>query len=62
MGVLPKVVRRLLDDEIDEEKFIDIINSVYKQDCYIYAMIPDWEEDLLNQLSDGKRLEIVFSI
>lgn len=36
MGVLPKVVRRLLDDEIDEEKFIDIISSVYKQDCYIY--------------------------
>ena len=49
---IQKVTEILLDEEIDEQEFVDIINDVYKQDCYIYAIIPDWEKDLLNELSD----------
>jgi hypothetical protein len=49
---IQKVTEILLDEEIDEQEFVEIINDVYKQDCYIYAIIPDWEKDLLNQLSD----------
>ena len=52
MEGISKVTEILLDEEIDEQEFVDIINDVYKQDCYIYAIIPDWEKDLLNQLSD----------
>lgn len=52
MNRTPKIMERLLDEEIDEQEFVDIIDDIYKQDCYIYAIIPDWEEDLLNQLSD----------
>ncbi|TYS59563.1 hypothetical protein FZC76_22305 [Sutcliffiella horikoshii] len=42
----------LLDEEIDEQKFVSIINSFYKQDCYIYAIIPEYEQDLLNNISN----------
>lgn len=52
MDGIQKVTEILLDEEIDEQEFVDIINDVYKQDCYIYAIIPDLEKDLLNQLSD----------
>ncbi|WP_139892389.1 hypothetical protein [Bacillus sp. D386] len=52
MEIIPKVIERLLEKEIDEQEFVDIINDIYKQECYIYAIIPDWEEELLNQLSD----------
>ena len=52
MDGIQKVTEILLDEEIDEQEFVDIINDVYKQVCYIYAIIPDWEKDLLNQLSD----------
>ncbi|PQD94454.1 hypothetical protein CYL18_14685 [Pradoshia eiseniae] len=41
-----------LDEEIDKQEFVDMINALYKQDCYIYTIIPEWEIDLLNQLSD----------
>ena len=52
MDGIQKVTEILLDEEIDEQEFANIVNDVYKQDCYIYAIIPDWEKDLLNQLSD----------
>ncbi|QNK46755.1 hypothetical protein H7F28_15440 [Brevibacterium sp. PAMC23299] len=47
----PKVRELLLDEEINEQEFVDIINGIYKQDCYIYAVIP-WEEELFNELSN----------
>lgn len=46
-----KVRQILLDEEIDEQEFVGIINSIYKQDCYIYAIIPEYEEELFNELS-----------
>ena len=52
MGDIQKVTEIFLDEEIDKQEFVDMINDVYKQDCYIYAIIPEWEIDLLNQLSD----------
>lgn len=52
MDNIPKVIEIFLDEEIEKQEFVDLINGVYKQDCYIYAVIPDWEEELLNQLSD----------
>lgn len=47
-----KVREIFLDEEIDKQQFVDIINGIYKRDCYIYAIIPEWEEELLNQLSN----------
>lgn len=41
----------LLDEKIDEQEFIRIINNLYEQDCYIYAIIPEYEQELLNELS-----------
>ncbi len=29
-----------------------IINSIFEKDCYIYAIIPEWEEELLHELSN----------
>ncbi|MBT2614437.1 MULTISPECIES: hypothetical protein [unclassified Bacillus (in: firmicutes)] len=43
MESVPNVQEILLDKEIDEQEFFGIINSIYKQDCYIYAIIPGWE-------------------
>lgn len=52
MERVPRVRGILLEEGIDEQDFVDIINGIYKQDCYIYAIIPEWEEELLNQLSN----------
>ncbi|CRK84581.1 hypothetical protein [Neobacillus massiliamazoniensis] len=52
MRSIPKKEEILLDEEIDEQEFVSIINSIYKQDCYIYAIIPENEQDLLNELSN----------
>ncbi|SIS14480.1 hypothetical protein SAMN05878482_1219 [Peribacillus simplex] len=52
MKSIPKKQEILLDEEIDEQEFVSIINSFYKQDCYIYAIIPEYEQDLLNELSN----------
>lgn len=49
---IPKKQEIVLDEEIDEQEFVSIINSFYKQDCYIYAIIPDCEQDLLNEISN----------
>ncbi|MDM5224555.1 hypothetical protein QUF86_28370 [Peribacillus sp. NJ11] len=48
----PKKQEILLDEEIDEQEFVSIINSFYIYDCYIYAIIPEYEQDLLNELSN----------
>ncbi|MGC8229988.1 hypothetical protein ACP2W0_13455 [Pseudobacillus badius] len=52
MRSIPKIEEILLDEEIDEQEFVSIITSIYKQDCYIYAIIPEYEQDLLNELSN----------
>jgi len=49
---IPKVREILLDEEIEEQEFVGIINKIYKQDCYIYAIIPEWEDELINELSN----------
>jgi hypothetical protein len=49
---VPKVREILLNEEIDELELVGIINSIYKQACYIYAIIPEWEEELLKELSN----------
>jgi len=49
---IPKKQEILLDEEIDEQDFVSTVNSFYKQDCYIYAIIPEYEKDLLNELSN----------
>ncbi|WP_322786434.1 hypothetical protein [Fictibacillus gelatini] len=48
----PKVREIFLDEEIDEENFVHIISSIYPQECYIYAIIPEDEQELLNHLSN----------
>jgi hypothetical protein len=49
---IPKKQEISLGEEIDEQEFVSIINSFYKQDCYIYAIIPEYEQDLFNKLSN----------
>ena len=51
MDCLPKKSEILLDEEIEEQEFVKIINSIYKQECYIYAIIPEYEEELFYKLS-----------
>ncbi|BCB05755.1 hypothetical protein KH172YL63_38880 [Bacillus sp. KH172YL63] len=41
-----------MDEGIAEQEFIDVIKSIYKGDCYIYAIIPEWEEELLYLLDN----------
>lgn len=53
MDYLPKKSEILLDEEIEEQEFVKIINSIYKQECYIYAIIPEWEEELFKELSNN---------
>lgn len=38
MDCLPKKSEVLLDEEIEKQEFVKIINSIYKQECYIYAL------------------------
>ena len=56
LGSVPKIREILLDEEIDEQEFIGIINNIYKQDCYIYAIIREWEEELFDELSNDFNL------
>jgi hypothetical protein len=51
MVFLPKKKEFLLDEDIDEQEFVDIISSFYKQEFFIYAIIPECEKELLNELS-----------
>jgi hypothetical protein len=50
---VPNIQEIILDEEIDEKEFVGIINSIYKQECYIYAIIPEYEEELFNELSNA---------
>ncbi|MGD7024711.1 hypothetical protein ACQCVK_19180 [Rossellomorea vietnamensis] len=40
-----------LDEEIEEQEFVDQISCFYKNECYIYAIIPEYEKELLKDLS-----------
>jgi len=53
LDYLPKKSEILLDEETEEQEFVKIINSIYKQECYIYAIIPEWEEELFKELSNN---------
>jgi hypothetical protein len=53
MDFLPKKKEFLLDEDIDEQEFVEIISSFYKQEFFIYAIIPEYEKELLNELSRG---------
>ncbi|WP_088044670.1 hypothetical protein [Bacillus sp. EAC] len=53
MENFPNVREILLDEEVDEHEFINIFNSIYKQDCYIYTIIPEYEHELLEALSSN---------
>ena len=52
MDSLPKERKILLDEDINEQEFVNMISCFYKQECFIYAIIPNWEEELLNELSN----------
>ena len=52
MDSLPKEREILLDEDINEQEFVNMIACFYKQECFIYAIIPNWEEELLNELSN----------
>jgi len=49
---VPNVREILLDEEIDEQEFVNIFNGIYNKDCFIYAIIPECEQELLNELSN----------
>lgn len=51
MDFLPKKKVFLLDEDIDEQEFVEIISSFYKQEFFIYAIIPECEKEFLNELS-----------
>ncbi|MDP9726549.1 hypothetical protein J2W44_005661 [Priestia aryabhattai] len=46
MDSLPKERKILLDEDINEQEFVNMISCFYKQECFIYAIIPNWEEEL----------------
>lgn len=52
MVEIPKNREILLNEDITEQDFVELISALIQGDCFIYAVIPDWEEDLLNELSD----------
>ncbi|WP_082232929.1 hypothetical protein [Halobacillus massiliensis] len=56
LGRVPKVREILLDEEIDEQEFVERINDIYKGDCYIYAIIPEWWED---ELINGPSIDFI---
>jgi hypothetical protein len=51
MDLLPKKKEFLLVEDIDEKDFVEIISSFYKHGFFIYAIIPECEKELLNELS-----------
>lgn len=53
MDRLPKKSEIMLVEEIEKQGFVEIINSIYKNECYIYSIIPEWEEELLKELSSN---------
>ncbi|MGI8382541.1 hypothetical protein ACR0S4_28650 [Priestia megaterium] len=51
MDRLSKKTEILLDEEIEEQEFVDQISYFHKKECYIYAIIPEYEKELFNELS-----------
>ena len=51
MDILSKKTEILLDEEIEEQEFIKQISCFYKKECYIYAIIPEYEKELFNEIS-----------
>jgi histone deacetylase complex regulatory component SIN3 len=51
VDILSKKTEILLDEEIEEQEFIKKISCYYKKECYIYAIIPEYEKELFNELS-----------
>ncbi|PAE38945.1 hypothetical protein [Bacillus sp. 7884-1] len=51
MNFLPNEKELFLDDYIDEQEFVEIISTFYKQEIFIYAIIPEYEKELLKELS-----------
>ncbi|KRE07853.1 hypothetical protein ASE46_23740 [Bacillus sp. Root239] len=51
MDKLTRKVEILLNNEVEEQEFVKQISSFYKKECYIYAIIPEYEKELLNELS-----------
>ncbi|MFY0758915.1 hypothetical protein AB1K32_08570 [Metabacillus dongyingensis] len=51
MDRLSKKTEIFLDEEIDEQEFVDQVSCFYKNGCYIYAIIPEYEEELFKALS-----------
>lgn len=49
---LPKIKEVLLDENIEEQEFVEVISTFYKGECFIYTIIPVWEKELLNELSN----------
>ncbi|WP_342543645.1 hypothetical protein MHH33_09070 [Paenisporosarcina sp. FSL H8-0542] len=47
-----KIREIYIDENITEREFVEIISELYKQEFFIYAIIPEWEEELLNILSN----------
>lgn len=47
----PRIKEVLLDENIDEQEFVEIISTFYKRECFIYTIIPYYEKELLNALS-----------
>jgi len=47
-----KYGRYCFDEEVGKQEFLEIIKGVYKRDIYIYAILPEWEEELLDAMSN----------
>lgn len=52
MGNVPKMREIFIEKEIDKENFVKLISTIYKNDYYIYTIIPEWEEELFDVLSN----------
>jgi len=51
MDKLTRKVEILLNNEIEEQEFVKQISFFYKKECYIYAIIPEYEKELFDELS-----------
>ncbi|MEA3319479.1 MAG: hypothetical protein U9Q88_05580 [Bacillota bacterium] len=51
MDSLSKKTEIILNEEIEEQEFVEQISRFYKNECYIYSIIPEYEKELLKDLS-----------
>jgi len=56
---VPNIKEVWLDEDVSESEFINIVNSFYEGDCYIYAILPDWEEALRVALPNDALLQTI---